>query len=325
MTRSRVLSFVLAVGLLATGPMAWADKLEPLRVANQKSTLKLLLTAAGELKNVPYPIEFSEFAAAAPLGEALNAGAVDVGYLGDAPYVFALGSGAPLKAVSITHFEGRYTTSILVPKDSPLQSVADLKGKRVVTNRGSIGHFLVIKALRDAGLKTTDITFVNLLPSDAQGALQSGDADAWSTWDPYTTIALNQGNARILRKGTDLLTNNTYLVATEQATETKRAQVEDFVVRLERAYQWANIHHNEFAAAQAQVTRLPLAVHLASVNETRYTRAEITDAVIADLQQTADIYLEEGVLAQPVKVAQGFDKHFNAYRAPTQTPLASAP
>ncbi|GGJ84760.1 ABC transporter substrate-binding protein [Pseudomonas matsuisoli] len=320
----KIMPFVLAVSVLAAGSFASADDLEPLRVANQKSTLKLLLEASGELEDVPYEIEFSEFAAAAPLGEALNAGAVDVGYLGDAPYVFALGSGAPLKVVSITHFDGRYTTSILVPKDSPLQSVADLKGKRVVTNRGSIGHYLVIKALRDAGLKTSDITFVNLLPSDAQGALRAGDADAWSTWDPYTTIALTGGDARILRKGTDLLNNNTYLAATQQATETKQEQIEDFVVRLERAYQWANNNREAFAAAQAKVTRLPLEVHLASVNETQYSRAEITDAVIADLQQTADIYLEEGVLARPVDVSKGFDKHFNAYRATATAPVAKA-
>ena len=91
-------------------------------MANQKSTIKVLLEVSGELKNVPYDIQFSEFPAAAPLGEALNAGAVDIGALGDAPYVFALGAGAPIKVVSIVHAEGRYTTAMLVPKDSPLNN-----------------------------------------------------------------------------------------------------------------------------------------------------------------------------------------------------------
>ncbi|CAM3747729.1 putative aliphatic sulfonates-binding protein [Pseudomonas reidholzensis] len=314
MPQRSILALVLGSNLLFAG-LASAAPLEPLRVANQKSGIKLLLQAAGELTDVPYTLDFSEFPAAAPLGEALNAGAVDVGGLGDAPYVFALGAGAPLKVISITHADGRFSTSILVPKDSPLHSAADLKGKRIVTNRGSIGHFLVIKALRDVGLRTSDVTFVNLLPTDARSALESGNADAWSTWDPYTTIAITQNGARVLRRGDDLLTNNLYLAATAQAIEAKRPQLEDFVKRIERAYRWANGHPREYAQAQAKVTGLPLEVHLTSASNTDFQRVDITDAVIANLQETADIYREEGVLSRPVDVSNGFDKSFNAARA----------
>lgn len=309
-----LIASVLGSSLLLGGYASAAD-LEPLRVANQKSGIKLLLQAAGELDDVPYTIDFSEFPAAAPLGEALNAGAVDIGGLGDAPYVFALGAGAPLKVVEIIKRDGRYTTSILVPKDSPLKTVADLKGQRIVTNRGSVGHFLVIRALREAGLKTSDVTFVNLLPTDARSALESGAADAWSTWDPYTTIAITQNDARILRDSNDLLTNHFYLAATQKAVDGKRPQLEDFVKRVERAFLWANDNHQAYAEAQARVTGLPVAVHLESVQETTHSRAEITDEVISNLQQVSDIYLEEGVLTRAVDVSQGFDPSFNAARA----------
>lgn len=291
-----------------------AADLAALRVANQKGSLKVLLESAGELDDLPYRIDFSEFAAAAPLGEALNAGAVDVGALGDAPYVFALGAGAPLKVIAITHADGRFSTSILVPKDSPLQSVTELKGKRIVTNRGSIGHFLVIRALQDAGLKSADVTLVNLLPSDARSALESGAADAWSTWDPYTTIAITQNGARILRKGDDLLTNHLYLAATSAAIAAKRVQLDDFVQRVDRAWQWVNSHPQEYAQAQAKVTGLPVEVHLASTSSTEFSPVTITPAVIANLQRTADIYLEEGVLTRPVDVSRGFEPSFNATR-----------
>ncbi len=311
----RTLLTTLLGSSLLLGGYASATDLEPLRVANQKSSIKLLLEAAGELDDVPYEIDFSEFPAAAPLGEALNAGAVDIGGLGDAPYVFALGAGAPLKVVEIIKRDGRYTTSILVPKDSPLKTVADLKGQRIVTNRGSIGHFLVIRALREAGLKTSDVTFVNLLPTDARSALESGAADAWSTWDPYTTIAITQNGARILRSSDDLLTNHFYLAATQTAVDDKRVQLEDFVKRVERAFLWANDHHQAYAEAQARVTGLPVEVHLESVKATVHSRAEITDEVIAGLQQVSDIYLEEGVLSRAVDVSQGFDPSFNAARA----------
>ena len=292
-----------------------AAELQPLLVANQKQSIKVLLQVSGELKNVPYEIQFSEFPAAAPLGEALNAGAVDVGGLGDAPYVFALGAGAPLKVVSITHMEGRFTTAVLVPKDSPIKTVADLKGKRIVTGRGSIGHFLAIKALRSAGLQTNDVKFIYLLPSESRLLLDNGDADAWATWDPYTTISITQSQARVLVSGTDLLSNNLYFAATSKAIESKRVQLDDFVARVERAFLWANKHPDEYAAAQAKVTGLPVEVHLAIDKATNMQRVDIDDSIIKGLQETADIYQQEGIITKKIDVSQGFDKRFNASRA----------
>jgi len=237
-----LLGTALAFGL-STG--AHAADLQPLRVANQKSTIKALLEVSGEAKNVPYEIQWAEFPSASPLGEALNAGAVDIGALGDAPYVFALGAGAALKVVSIIHADGRSTTALLVPKDSPIKTVADLKGKRIVTGRGSIGHYLAIKALASAGLTTQDVQFIFLLPSESRLVLDNGSADAWSTWDPYTTVVTSQSQARIVASGNTLLSNHLYLAATSQAISEKRAQLDDFVARVDRAYAWANTHPNE--------------------------------------------------------------------------------
>ncbi|KPC15088.1 ABC transporter substrate-binding protein [Pseudomonas syringae group genomosp. 3] len=300
---------------LLAGQQVVAAEQAPLLVANQKSLLKTLLQVSGELKDVPYEIQFSEFPSAAPLGEALNAGAVDIGALGDAPYVFALGAGAPLKVVSITHAQGRFTTAVLVPKDSPIKTVADLKGKRIVTGRGSIGHYLAIRALHQAGLKTSDVTFINMLPSESRLLLDSGDADAWATWDPYTTISITQSDARVLVSGSELLSNHLYLAATSKAIESKRAQLDDFVARVERAFNWSNAHPEEYAAAQAKVTGLPLAVHLAVANATKMQRTPIDDRIIQGLQNTADTYLAEGILTRKIDVSTGFDKRFNASRA----------
>lgn len=301
---------IFSSSVFLSGP-ANAASLEPLRVADQKSAIKLLLQASGELENLSYPIDFSEFAAAAPLGEALNAGAVDVGILGDAPYVFALGAGAPLKVISVTRTGGRFATAILVPKGSPLKTVADLKGKRIITTRGSVGHYLVIQALREVGLSTADVTLINLLPTEARSVLESGAADAWSTWDPYTTIAITQNGARVLRSGDGLITASVYLAATSQAITDKRLQLEDFSRRFDRAWQWVNTHPREYAETQAKISKLPLEVHLASVGGDDFQRVDITDELIAKLQKTADIYLEEHVLNHPVDVSKGFDKSFN--------------
>ncbi|MEG8248592.1 ABC transporter substrate-binding protein [Pseudomonas paracarnis] len=310
-----LLGAALALGLLST---VQAGDLQPLRVANQKSTIKALLEASGESQNVPYEIKWSEFPSASPLGEALNAGAVDVGALGDAPYVFALGAGASIKVISIIHAEGRNTTALLVPKDSPIKTAADLKGKKIVTGRGSIGHYLAIKALNDAGLTTQDVQFIFLLPAESRLVLDNGTADAWATWDPYTTVVTSQSNARVLVSGKHLLSNHLYFAATGQAIADKRVQLDDFVARIDRAYAWANTHPEQYAAAQAKITGLPLAVHIEVAKNTHLSPVTIDDTVIHGLQATADTYVKEGLLSKHIDVSQGFDSSFNAKRIPLE-------
>ena len=310
-----LLGTALALGLLSS---VQAADLQPLRVANQKSTIKALLEASGESQNVPYEIKWSEFPSASPLGEALNAGAVDVGALGDAPYVFALGAGASIKVISIIHAEGRNTTALLVPKDSPIKTAADLKGKKIVTGRGSIGHYLAIKALNDAGLTTQDVQFIFLLPAESRLVLDNGTADAWATWDPYTTVVTSQSNARVLVSGKHLLSNHLYFAATGQAIADKRVQLDDFVARIDRAYAWANTHPEQYAAAQAKITGLPLAVHIEVAKDTHLSPVTIDDTVIHGLQATADTYVKEGLLSKHIDVSQGFDSSFNAKRIPLE-------
>ncbi len=310
-----LLGAALALGLLST---VQAGDLQPLRVANQKSTIKALLEASGESQNVPYEIKWSEFPSASPLGEALNAGAVDVGALGDAPYVFALGAGASIKVISIIHAEGRNTTALLVPKDSPIKTAADLKGKKIVTGRGSIGHYLAIKALNNAGLTTQDVQFIFLLPAESRLVLDNGTADAWATWDPYTTVVTSQSDARVLVSGKHLLSNHLYFAATGQAIADKRVQLDDFVARIDRAYAWANTHPEQYAAAQAKITGLPLAVHIEVAKDTHLSPVTIDDTVIHGLQATADTYVKEGLLSKHIDVSQGFDSSFNAKRIPLE-------
>ena len=123
-----------------------------LRAGDQKGGLQALLEAAGELKNLPYDIKWSEFPAAAPLAEALNANAIDFGTIGDAPLLFTLAAGSKVKAFAANRSDA-YGTAILVRPDSPWKTAADLKGKSIATNRGSIGHFVTLKALAAVGLK----------------------------------------------------------------------------------------------------------------------------------------------------------------------------
>jgi len=281
-----------------------------LRAGDQKGGLQALLDAAGELKNLPYDIKWSEFPAAAPLAEALNADAVDFGPIGDAPLLFTLAAGSRVKAFAVNRSDA-YGTALLVRPDSPLKSAADLKGKSVATNRGSIGHFVTLKALASVGLTASDIQLRFIPPADAKLALTQGSVDAWATWEPYTALAETGGHARVLVNGRGLWTGLSYLAATESALRDKRAVLTDFKARVQRAQLWSYQHPAEFGTTLAKIIGIPAEAARLQF-ERRGTRWQDIDAqVIADQQRTADFYLAAGLLKQRLDVRGTFDTSFN--------------
>ncbi len=180
----------LMLGAAAAGP-ATAGLAGVLRVGDQRGGAKALMQAAGVLKDLPYSIEWVLFPAAAPLLEAMNAGAIDCGGVGDAPFAFARAAGMPVKAIAATRSSGE-STAIVVPAGTPYQSFKDLKGKRIGTGKGSVGHFLVLAALERNGMTVRDVQLAFLQPADARAALASGSIDAWATW---SQVHLHGGGA----------------------------------------------------------------------------------------------------------------------------------
>jgi len=281
-----------------------------LKAGDQKGGLRALLEAANELQGLSYEIQWTEFPAAAPLAEALNAEAVDFGPIGDAPLIFALASGARVKAFAVNRSDP-YGTAVLVRPDSPLKTAADLKGKSIATNRGSIGHYVALKALASAGLKADANTFRFLPPPDAKLALTQGAVDAWATWEPYTAMAETAGHARVLVNGRGLSSGLSFLAATDTALAKKRALLQDFGQRVVRAQRWSYQHVPEYSAALARVIGIaPDAARLQF--ERRAQRWIDADAqVLSDQQRTADFYLEAGLLKQRLDVKSTFDTRFS--------------
>ncbi|MFD2134184.1 ABC transporter substrate-binding protein [Novosphingobium resinovorum] len=138
-----------------------------LRVGSQKGGTKALMLASGALDGAPYKIEWSEFPAAQNLLEALGSGAVDVGLVGDAPFQFAYQAGSPIKAIGAQTTQERTegALALIVPKASTIHGPKDLKGKRIATGRGSVGHYLVLRAMAAAGLGAKDVTITFLSPA----------------------------------------------------------------------------------------------------------------------------------------------------------------
>ncbi len=280
-----------------------------LKAGDQKGGLRALLEAAGGLEGLSYDIQWSEFPAAAPLAEALNAGAVDSGPIGDAPLIFALAAGTRVKAIGANRSDS-YGTAVLVRPDSPLRSAAELKGKSVATNRGSIGHYVTLKAIVAAGLKPEDINLRFLAPADAKLALTQGSVDAWATWEPYTALAETSGHARVLASGRGLLPGLSYLAATDAAIAAKRPVLQDFLQRVVRAQQWSYRNVDAFSATLARIIGIPPEAARLQFERRQQKWVPIDAQVVVDQQGTADFYRQVGLIKQGLDVKTTFDTGF---------------
>jgi sulfonate transport system substrate-binding protein len=300
--RRRWWPLALAVLLLAAGVYVWLSRTagqgDVLHVGSQRGGTKALMLASGALDGAPYRVEWSEFPAAQTLLEAIGAGAVDVGVAGDAPFQFAYQSGSPIKAVAAQAARVRPAggLALLVPAKSTVRELADLRGKAIATTRGSIGHYLVLRALAAKGLKVADVKLLFLAPGDAKAAFDSGSIDAWSTWSPYTATAFAEG-ARSIADGRDYLTGYGFDAANAQAAVAKRAILADYLQREGRAQVWAKTHPEAYAKVLAKDTGLPFAIALSHVLHQPSVRVPIDNALKTEERDVVAQFRNSGVLA----------------------------
>lgn len=304
-------TLLAAASLAAALPSFAAAKPAALRVGNQKGGLRSLLEASGVARDLPYTLEWAEFPAAAPLLEALNAGALDVGYQGDLAFLSAFAAGAPLRIVGA----GRPSASaqaILVRNDAPIRTVADLRGRKVAGNRGGWGQYLIRSALKQAGMAPSDVDLVLLPPTDAALAFRSGAVDAWAVWDPYVSLEVQRFGARVLVDGLGLTPAIMLVSAHEDAIRTKRPELTDFLSRFRAGWAWADQHIPDYARYNAALTGLPEPVLRRTYETERTQPAPLTHALIAELQAAAENALEFGLLRQKLDVRRAFDTSLEA-------------
>ena len=293
-----VLLLVVAMGVYAWFQHRQGADTDVLNVGSQRGGTKALLIASGALEGAPYRIEWSEFPAAQNLQEAIGAGAVDVGLAGDSPFQFAYQSGQPVRAVAALSVRPRPAgvVAVLVPKASAIQGPADLRGKRIATGRGSVGHYLLLRVLEANRLKPADVQISFLSPGDSKAAFDSGSVDAWSTWTPYVPTALARG-ARIVADGSSYFDGYGFDVANARSAVSKRAILTDYLKREARAYVWARAHPQDYAKVLARETGLPPAIALYQVQRQHYSRVPIDDALKAEERDVVAHFRSAGALA----------------------------
>jgi sulfonate transport system substrate-binding protein len=292
-----------AVAALSREVRAQADTRE-IRIGYQKNGVLVIARqqAALEKHFAPQGIEVKwvEFSSGPPMLEAMNVGSVDYGAVGDSPPIFAQAAGAAIVYAAgqpITNGQG-----ILVPPNSTIRNIADLKGKRVGFTKGSSAHNVTVQTLEKAGLTYADITPVYLTPPDAGPAFANGSIDAWSIWDPYFAIGEIKQNGRILVNASEITKTNSFYIANRDFAKTRATVLQQIIDVTSSTAKWAESHRDEVAKALSAVTNIPLDIQTVAANRSSFAVGPITDDIIATQQGVADRFFKLGLIPKPVVV-----------------------
>jgi sulfonate transport system substrate-binding protein len=302
----RTIMMLLGLSMLVACGQAGGDG-QVLRIGSQRGGTKAIMLASGVLKGAPYEVEWSEFPAAQHLLEALGSNAVDVGLVGDAPFIFAYQSGSRIRAIGAQRAPERVAgaLALVVPANSPARSIRDLKGKTVATTRGSVGHYLVIRALQAERLPQDWLKLSFLAPGDAKAAFSAGSIQGWATWVPYLGAAYQEG-ARTIVDGSDFPQGYGFEVASQAAVATKPALLQDFLQREAKALAWARAHPEDFVQVLTRETGLPIETARNYAQKSQRVAVPLDDQVIAAQAEVLETFRRAGAAKGERPVAEAF-------------------
>jgi sulfonate transport system substrate-binding protein len=307
----------LFAAALAFGAITQAQA-ETLRIGYQKYGTLVLLKAKGSLEKrlaeQGIEVKWTEFPGGPQLLEGLNVGSVDFGVTGETPPVFAQAAGADLLYVAYEP-PAPQSEAILVPKGSPIQSVKGLAGKKVALNKGSNVHYLLVRALDEAGLKYSDIQPVYLPPADARAAFERGSVDAWVIWDPFQAAAEKQLEARTLRNGEGLVDNHQFYLATRSYAQKHPQVISTLIDEVRTVGEESRADPDKVTEQVAPLLGLSKDITAIAVKRQGYGARALTPEVIAAQQKIADTFtglklipkklsIADVIWTPPAKVAQ---------------------
>jgi sulfonate transport system substrate-binding protein len=300
----RTLLILLLPAVLTLNAGAAEDKV--VRIGYQKYGTLVLLKARGDLERRLTPqgirVKWSEFPGGPQLLEALNVGSLDFGTTGEAPPIFAQAAGADLVYVA-NQPPAPSAEAIVVPKDSPLHTVAELKGKRVALNKGSNVHYLLVRALQAAGLKYSDIEPVFLAPADARAAFSRGAVDAWAIWDPFLASAEKTLGARVIANGSGIVSNHQFFLATRSFATQQADVLAAIVEELHGVDQWGEKNPAEVAKVLGQAVGVDAPTAEYATARFAFGAAAITPQVGSEQQKIADVFADLKLIPKSIRIS----------------------
>ncbi|MBA8876720.1 aliphatic sulfonate ABC transporter substrate-binding protein [Phyllobacterium myrsinacearum] len=312
LNRRQTLALLGTAAVTALVPLtarATADPLKTLRIGWQKGGVLALAKGTGALEKRfearGVGVSWAEFSSGPPLLEALGAGAVDFGPTGDVPPLFAQAAGGNLVYAG-TYKGSPDGSAILVRKDSPVRTLADLRGKRVAFKRGSSAHNFTVKALRTAGLTVNDIKASDLSPPDAAAAFASGQIDAWSIWDPYLAIAEKRPETRVLATGRGIVDSWSYFLSNGDFTAAHGDILSEVLDELAKVGRAAQDNLDETVVALSKITGVPEDIQRITLTRKGVRLgdvAAITPEAIAYQQALADEFYDLKIIPKKLVIS----------------------
>lgn len=264
------------------------------RIGHQKGWLSIL-KARGVLEKRLAPlgvaVTWTEFNAGPVQLEALNVGAIDFGDVGEAPPIFAQAAGAPLVYAGAT-VPRPQLEAVIVPKGSPIKTVADLKGKRVAYNKGSNVQYFLVKLLEKNGLKYSDVQSVFLPPPDARAAFERGAVDAWIIWDPFLASAQKTLDAQLLVDATGVVNNRLYYFTSRDYATHNADVLRIAIEEVNTIDTWISKNKPAAAAELSQILGLDKSITEIFLARAAYGTAPVNQSILQEQQNIADTFFE---------------------------------
>jgi len=314
--RRRLLAAAAGAGLLGwagAGRAADApDGAATLVLGDQANGTRARVEAAKVLDGAPFRYRWANFQGAAPLFEAVRAGAVDTAPAGDTPVLAAAAANSRIRIVA-TSVGPAKSVAIVVQRGSPIRRVADLAGRGVVVSsaRGSVAQYLLIGTLREAGVDPAAVEVRFVMPTDALPAFRAGLIEAWATFDPYLAVAEDAGG-RVLRDGEGINTGRGFLAASEKALAdpARRAAIHDLLARLGRAWDWSEANRAAYEKVYAEQTRLAPAIVSKVLARGYQALRPVNEGDVVAVQRVADLFADLALLPRRVDVRALVDPEF---------------
>lgn len=276
-----------------------------LNIGFQKYGILPIVKAKGELeKNLAAQgvnVKWVEFPAGPQLLEGLNVGSVVFGEAGEAPPIFAQAANPNLVYVA-NQPAAPQAEALIVQKNSPIQSIQDLKGKRVALNKGSNVHYLLLKLLEANNLSLKDIQAVYLPPADARAAFEKGAVDAWVIWDPFFAAAEHQIHARVIATGEHLVSNHQFYLADRQFAERHPQVLNTVVTTLNQTTDWVKTHPDDAAKLLEKPTGLEFDVLKSSISRMGLGVQPISNKVAIEQQYVADAFFAQKLIPKQLVI-----------------------
>jgi sulfonate transport system substrate-binding protein len=286
-----------------------------INVADQFKEYETVFAATDALKGAPYTVNWSQFIGGPPIIAAETGGSVDLGDMAETPTVFAQAAGDPVKVVAALKGVDPDASpyAILVPKGSPITKVADLKGKSLAVQVGTIAQWLAVQILKKAGVPYSSVTIDNLTFSNGSTAVTAGQVDAAIVPQPLVAADLASGKVTQLVSGAGYIQNLAYLTASQSALDNpkKAAAIADFIKRFYKAQAYLSSRPELAAQTYSKTFGIPVSEALVAVKSVVMKGTPITPAIIKYQQTEANTFLQLGQITQKINVASVFDLPFN--------------